>query len=560
MENSKYIRNSKVNLNSPVFLFIVTIVLFIIYFSPYLIKGKSSYILIHDNLNQMNMTGIFDGKMNAEILPGNVDEHFTLPGTNAIYHLAHPKIDKIFFSRDYFNGFVLNEFIYRIIAFLGILFVLKRYQFRNKRLSIIVLLFSFSFITLPFWPPGSLSIAGFPLFFFAFWKLKAKSRIWLSYLFIVFYAFYSNFFYIGVFNSIILFIVIIYLLVKREKCSHVIVGFVLYLAASAISHYPIFLNELIYRVPTNRVVQEIDGYNLFFCIKMMIYDFVFSHTLSHSLHTYIILPSSIIITYYIWKKKDRSTFKVILPFWIVLIAISILYGLFFWQPLMNIYNSLNLGFRYDRLYVYIPILWFGLWSVLLFWLISNCKLGKQIAFILIIFQLGINFHAYTFKGFTQHPTFAEFTSEDQFTNIIGKIEKESRIGCIGFFPAVANYNGLKTIGSFSSYYPQEYKDQFRKIIALELLKNIEMKEYFDNKGSALFLFDDEIGTDYSDQEKMKQINSIKCNLDLDELKKFGVQFLLSTVTISNADDIQLKEIQYNKTEEDYYNIIIYKIE
>jgi Protein of unknown function (DUF6044) len=546
-------------LSSYKFLIILTFILFFIYFSPYLILGKNAYVLIHDNLNQMNMLGIFDGKMKAEIFPENVDEHFTLPGTEAIFHLAHPKLDKLFYRWDYFWGFVFNEFFYRLIALIGIFILLKRFLFKTKQLALVSLLLSFSFISLPFWPPGNLSVAGLPLFMYAFVNLKNKSKIWLSYLFIILYSFYSNFFFIGVFNSFILLIYVIYLIVKKKINLQIIIGLLLYLFSSIISHYPLFLNEFFYGISTNRAAQEIEGCSLISSIKMMIYDFLWSHKLSHSLHTAVILPSSLIISYLIWKKKDRPIIKLIFPIWIGLIIVPILYGLFYWQPMMNLYNSLNLGFRFDRLYVFVPIIWFSLWSILLLWVTKNYKFGKQITFLLILSQLCINFYFYTFRAYTQHPTFNEFTSSGQFANITKVIGNNSRVGCIGFFPAVANYNGLKTVGSFSSYYPQDFKDQFRKIIAPELQNNEELKQYFENKGSALFLFDDEIGTSYKDQEKIRLINTIECDLNLNELKKLNVKYLLSTVRISNSDIIQLKEMLYQNSEEDYYRIFIYEI-
>ena len=556
----KYDDRAAAFLNSSKFLIILTFILFLIYFSPYLILGKNAYILIHDNLNQMNMLGIFNGKMSAEIFPENVNEHFTLPGTDAIFHLAHLKLDKLILKWDYFTGFVFNEFLYRIIALIGIYILLKKILFKTKQLSLITLLLTFSYISLPFWPPGNLSVAGLPLLFYAFINLKSKRRLWLSYLFITLYAFYSNFFFIGVFNLMILIISVIYLIMKKEINSHVIIGFLIYLISSIISHFPLFLNEFIYHIPTNRAVQEIEGCGLFSSIKRMIYDFLWSHKLSHSLHSPLILPSSLIISFLIWKKKDKPIIKIIFPIWIGLIIIPILYGLFYWQPIMNLYNSLNLGFRFDRLYVFIPLLWFSLWCILLLWVIKNYKLGKHITLLLILSQLCLNFYFYTFRAYSQHPTFNEFTSNAQFENITKVIGKNPIVGCIGFFPAVANYNGLKTVGSFSSYYPLEFKDQFRKIIAPELQNNEELKQYFENKGSALFLFDDEIGTDYKDQEKIRLIDSIKCDLNLNELKKVNVKYLLTTVQISNAYIIQLKEIPYQRSKKDYYNIFIYEIE
>ena len=175
-------------------------------------------------------------------------------------------------------------------------------------------------------------------------------------------------------------------------------------------------------------------------------------------------------------------------------------------------------------------------------------------------QISLNFYSYTFKAYSEKPTFREFMAEKQFSeirNILPESDNNFRIGCIGFYPAVANFNGFKTVDSFSAYYPLEYKNRFRKITGKELEQNSELKEYFENKGSALFLFDDKIGRNYFDQDYINNIPSIHCDLDLIELRKLGVMYLFSTVEIENALQRDLQEIYKSENSEYYYRIIIY---
>jgi len=555
------VEGSKKVFNPTTISILLTIILFLLFFSPYLVKGSNSYILVHDNLNQMNMLGIFDGKMSAEFYPGNVTEHFTLPSTPDIFHVTHLKLDRIFYSIDFFAGFIFNEFFYRLLALAGVVaLLLQIWQDASKHI-VMITLFGCAFVFLPFWPPGSFSISGIPLLIFAVRNSAKQKQILLSYAIIFIYAFYSNFFFSGVF---ILFFWAAYILshiIRNKVNRHLIFGFMLFILLSVISHFPVFMTELIYKIPTNRSAQEIAGYDLLSSLKIMMHSFLKTRKLSHSLHTFVILPSTLIITFLLWKKKDYKILKLSIWFWAVLMIIPFIYGIFLWQPVLDLYNLLKVGFRIDRIYIYTPLVWFSLWSILLYWLIKNYRYGKQIAALLIILQLGINFHFYTYRAFSKQPTFEQFVSEDQFNRIMNAVGKENikRVGCIGFFPAVANYNGLKTIGSFSSYYPLEFKRKFRKIIEAELDKNQEIKNYFDNKGSACFLFDDMIGKNYRDQKKIKEIESVKCELDLNELKEFGVNILISTVKFNNINELKLVEIDYNKDHNDYYSMFLYQI-
>jgi hypothetical protein len=545
------------------FMFLLLVFLSILYFSPYFIKGKAVYIPVHDNLNQLNMQGIFDGKMSAHFFPTEDLEDFTLPDTNPIFHLTHLKLDKLFFSLDYFWGFFINEIFYRILAFLGIYFLLIKYIIKNKLSRFQISLLSFVFVTLPFWPQGNLSIAGIPLLTFAFLNLFHKRNVLISYFTFIFFPFYSNLFLSGIFLIFIMFFVLIYIAIKGKMNIFLPTAFVSLVICYAISHYPVLLNELIYQIPTNRSDQFLTGFDLWSSIKVMIYIFFLSYKLSPSLHTIFIFPSSLIITLLMIFKKDRENLKSIYPLWIALILLPFLYGLFYWNPVLKMYNNSHLGFRYDRLYVLNPVLWFLLWSLLLSCLSKTyqSKIVKNVFVILVILQLSVNFHSYTYKAYSEKPTFREFMAEKQFSeirNILPEPDNNLRIGCIGFYPAVANFNGFKTLDSFSAYYPLEYKNRFRKIIGKELEQNSELKEYFENKGSALFLFDDKIGRNYFDQDYINNIPSIHCDLDLIELRKLGVKYLFSTVIIENAKQINLQEV-YQAANSGYYHIIIYQL-
>ncbi len=548
------------------FLILLTLVLFLLYFSPYLIKGQNSYILIHDNLNQLNMQGIFDGKMNAQFFPNENVNEYTLPGTEPIFHLVHIELDKLFFKSDYFRGFVFNEFFYRLLGFLGLFFLLKIYLLKKQLPDLFLILFSFAFISLPFWPQGNLSITGIPLLILAFFNLYHNKHLVTSFLIIIFYAFYSNIFFAGFFLGFIILCSFVYLLLKKEFNTYFLLGGIVLFLCYILSHYPIFLNEFIYKIPTNRSSQFLTGYGVIDSIKVMIFHFIYSHKLSHSLHTYLIFPSSILITTLIICKKDKKWIKITFSLWVVLVLSSIFYGLFYFQPLLNIYNEVGFGFRYDRLYVLNPIVWYLLWGLLLYYLfitLKNKKIARIIILLLIISQIGINCVKYTLKVYNEHPTFKEFMSEKQFDEIEQKLEgnkNDFRIGCIGFFPSIANYNGFKTIGSFSAYYPGEFKEKFYKIIKPELEQNQYLKDYFINKGSALFLFDDKIEQYYYDQEYIQQnIPEITCDLNIEELKKYDVKYLFSTAKILNSNEVGLKKLYISNEPEYYYRLYVYRV-
>jgi len=217
-------------------------ILFLLYFSPYIIKGKACFIPIHDNLNQINMLGIFDGKFEAELLPAEGDPEFTLPGTETIFHLAQIKLDKLFFRSSYFSGYIINEVLARILGFLGF-FLLIRFFIAKKELpDIFNGLLAFTFTTQPFWPAGYISIAGIPFLIISFISLCRNKKLILSYLYIIFYSFYSNFFLSGIYIFIILLIISIYLIITRKFSFHFLLGIIIFCISTIITHLAVFLN------------------------------------------------------------------------------------------------------------------------------------------------------------------------------------------------------------------------------------------------------------------------------------------------------------------------------
>ncbi|MBN1327011.1 MAG: hypothetical protein JW996_03580, partial [Candidatus Cloacimonetes bacterium] len=209
--------------------------------------------------------------------------------------------------------------------------------------------------------------------------------------------------------------------------------------------------------------------------------------------------------------------------------------------------------------------WYLLLSYICYQLLDIFKFKKTaygIVYGLVLLQVAINTGFYLKRGLSAKPGFSSFVAEEQFKEIRRELDLESdiRIGCIGFFPAVANYNGFMTIGSFSAYYPLSYKNKFRRIISHELDKNPELKDYFDKRGSALLLFDDEIGRYYQDQDYLrKNIPSINSELDFGLIRSLNVEYIFSTCEIINDESAGLKMVYLSNNVDHYYRIYVYKL-
>ena len=90
---------------------------------------------------------------------------------------------------------------------------------------------------------------------------------------------------------------------------------------------------------------------------------------------------------------------------------------------------------------------------------------------------------------------------------------------IGLDPMVAAMNNIKIIDGYHTIYSLEYKKRFRKIISKELDKNLNLKNYYDNWGSRLYVF-------YNDK------NNVSINFV--EAKNLGADYVLSSFPITSS--------------------------
>lgn len=144
----------------------------------------------------------------------------------------------------------------------------------------------------------------------------------------------------------------------------------------------------------------------------------------------------------------------------------------------------------------------------------------------------INFSETTNKTFDNYYDFKNYT-------FIRNIVKNSRVISVGLDPMVAVMNDIKVIDGYHTIYPLNYKIKFRKIIQVELDKNIKLKNYYDNWGNRIYAY-------YTNQ------NNIELNFF--EAKHLGASYVISKFPIK---DVDLKIVCYECNNSK--NIFLYKI-
>jgi len=139
-------------------------------------------------------------------------------------------------------------------------------------------------------------------------------------------------------------------------------------------------------------------------------------------------------------------------------------------------------------------------------------------------------------------SFQEFFSPQLFTEIrdhIGKPQQTYRVVSLGMFPGIAIYNGFYLADGYSSDYPLQYKHRFRKVIAAELAKSKEIKDYFDDWGGRCYLLSAELGREFLCTKQATKRRVEHLEIDTGALAELGAQYILSAVEIVNAPSLGL---------------------
>ena len=182
------------------------------YLFPFVSVGTENIFLsVHDNL---------EADMAWKIILAQSNKIFAFP-TDKIELIFNGVPRGIFGSEfnllmwlyvffDPFIAYAINEFLVHIIAFFGMVLLLKNYFISTKNNSRNLIIYSTAtlFAMLPFWSVASLGIAGQPLALYAFLNFRNKSSHYYDWLILFIVPFYSDF--VRSFFFFLCFIFIIY--------------------------------------------------------------------------------------------------------------------------------------------------------------------------------------------------------------------------------------------------------------------------------------------------------------------------------------------------------------
>ena len=529
----------------------------------FFLLGENIYVSMHDNLDLhiadyhiLKETGtFFSHNVNLPLLNGVDRDYFF--SEFSLYSLLYMILPTTY---AYITGYLLKTVIAVISGVLLAKDILKE---SYKKYEAIVVLTAFAYGILPFYPAFSFSFASLPLVILLLRKIYRKPTL-ILYVLLFFYPILSYFTFIGFFILCYLLITTIYLFIKNKKIPFSMITSLFVLSAGFIVwEYRLFLIMLFSKTPTIRETMAQGSYSLLEIVKAIAETFTKGVFHADSVHTLFVLPICLIyfiyLNYKYLKKKNFKAmrtdfFNLILCF---IFANCIIYGLYYSEGVRSFIETIIpplKGFQLTRTVFFNPLLWYvALFIILKRLYDQNKKKTAHIIVFICIFVIlctGSKYNDlyntafnYTYQIIKQKPsnslTYREFYSEDLFAQIMEDIDYSGEKSvAYGMHPAVLEYNGIFTLDGCLSYYPQSYKEEFRRIISPSLDRVESFRTYYDDWGARAYLF---AGVDENVYEPVRNLSISDSTLyiDADAFREMGGKYIFSRLEISNAKELSL---------------------
>lgn len=546
--------------------------------------GDQSYIAVHDNLDlfiphlrMLKLSGTFFTQGDVlPILGGVTRDNF---GSEfSLYNLLYLLLPTYY-------AYIAGYFLSIIIAMISVWLLAKECLTDFAKYKPLVLLFGLIYGILPVFPAYGFAFASIPLVVFLLVKLYKKTdyRLFLA---LFFYPFLSYFSYFGFFILGYLVVFTAFDWIRNKKCNK---GPLLSIPVLALGYvileYRLFRSMLFNDTVTIRSSMVIASLSFQEILDMIKDGFVNSIFHAGDAHTYFVLPLVLFFfivqnIYFIRRKQYRQIFTDLfnLLFYFVLFN-SLIYGLYYFEPLRSLVETLVPpleGFQFHRTLFFNPFLWYALLFILVKRMydwrnVWGKRLGNAIVLIalcVVIFTPATYndfYHTcyYTAYRLVKHTdvdmlNYHEFYSEELFSDIKEAIDYNGENSvAYGFHPGVLTYNGISTLDGYLGFYSENYKQNFRKIIAPALEKSPYFQNYFDTWGARAYIFP---GFDDNSYLPSRNLTLPDSNLyiDTESFKALDGVYLFSRFEIDNAQELELTCLGSFTEKTSPYTIYVYQ--
>ena len=532
----------------------------------FLFFRKKSYIAVHDNLDLFvahlqilkNTDTFFAHNVSLPILGGVSRD--TFGSEFSLYNILYFLLPNF---AAYMTGYALKIGI-GIFSFILLAKDVYGEKYASYRPLVWILATAFGLI--PVFTAYGIAFTSVPLIVYLLRKIyrQPNKRLYLG---VFLYPLISYFSYFGFFILAYIVCAVIILWIKDKRfpkgialsCPVLALGYIVF-------EYRLFKEMLFSDAITIRSTMVNNDFTLAENIKS-VFD-VFCKTIFHAQdsHFYLVLPVCVIgliiinIGYIRRKEEEKLLTDSCNLTFLFLIFNCIVYGLYDWKAFRTLIETMIpplTGFQFNRTLYFNTFLWYALLFLLMKRLydtgkkkwkyLANTIVAVAACIVMFMPQMYNDFyhtcyyHAYSVLKHTQVKdlNYEEYYSKELFTKIKEDIGYDGEwSAAYGMNPAILQYNGIATLDGYLGLYSQEYKENFRKVIAPALKTAEGSRIYFDDWGARAYLFSASDENTYVPYRELN-LQDNRLVIDVNAYQILGGKYIFSRVPIGNQSELGL---------------------
>ncbi len=565
---------------------------FLFYAFPYIFQGSGSIIEFHDNLdsdivwfhllsespytfsfsNEVTVDPVMGGELPRNALPP------ALNGVTLLFSFLAP-----------FTAYLTNFFIVRAVGIISMYAFLVRYVFSKSGESAYAIPVALAYGLLPYHGlhPG-IAVSGLPIVALSFANLHEGHRKLTSCFLLIAYGLYSSLLYVGVFILILVGAGTLWRYLRGYTSGtglrRVTFGGILLSVTYIIAEWNLFnlylFSDFISHRSEYNPIKLGNATDFIGAVRSSAKHFLIGHYHAPSLHNPFLTLGIGLASYHCFT-SEKINYQSIANnnlYWLlsivgILIFISGLYGFWLWIPFVQARDGLGIlqKVNFNRFFWLSPFLWSLAFSIGIAYIRREWKVLRPAVFLLAIlqlvlvlssnFELRANYMQVLDVGTPRGPTYEEFYSPQLFDTIKDEIDtppKDYRVVSVGIYPEIAAYNGLYTLDSYQRIYPLQYKHKFRNIIASELEKSEEIRDYFEYWGSRCYMFSAQLGRDYYIPKDESE--PIDVDYNVKALREMNGEYIISAVRLANASENDLTLVRSFTNSTSPYRLHLYSVD
>ncbi len=546
--------------------------------------GEHSYIAVHDNMDlflaqfqMLKNTGSFwKHGVDVPFLGGISRDN--LPSELSLYSVLY----MIFPTYTAYILGILGKILLGMFSFRLLAGELLGDRYMKYRPAVYMTGFAYGIVW--FFPAFGFAFASIPLCVYLLIKIYKKAG-WQWYAELAVYPLVSYFSYHGLFILGYLVLAVLWLSVREKKPVWRLVAALFVLAAGYVAcEYRLFGQMLLGDEVTIRasiVNPSLTAGEILKEIGVVWREGIFH---ADGVHGKIVLPVCVVYfvvnnVCYIWKKQGKNILRD--PFNLVMALIlfnCVVYGLYDFEPLRSLVERLVpplQGWQFNRTIFFNPFLWYGALLLVLIrlydggirrvWLANVIVCAAVLAVILTpnrYNDLYATCHNRAYEYF--HGTEVDELDYEQFYAQELFSEAKEAVGyggewsaAYGFHPAVLEYNGIATLDGYLGFYSQQYKEDFRRIIAPALERVEATRIYYDEWGARAYLYS---GTDLSIVNATKTVYATDRDIYIDAaaFRDLGGKYIFSRFELTNAEEAGLVLISSHRAGDGSCEVYVYR--